>query len=484
MIKELETLVDNLLKAMIRGHEVPEEPLRLIVMTPPGSAKSTYLSKLFPPWFLAQIERFKRELTAAGRHFEPLGVLSCSHNGTMADEFGRAARNIAEGNSVVLGYNLSHDSRSVDAWSASNGGYYRAASVGSGISGRRMHLGIIDDYCGTEEDATSKLFNDKVWTWWENDFINRLQPISARVIIANHRHEDDLIGRIKAKEQNRWRIVKFCLLIQTPKQEEEDPLGRKVGEYLWPEYFTREQVEERMRNPRASGIQQQEPTPEKGEFFLAETLTTYNLDQLPQDLRYYAASDHAVSMEQNADSTCLILGGVDANDVLWILPDIFWQKAQSDRVVTEMLNAIKRRRPIIWWAEKGHISKSIGPFLRRRMIEERIYGRIDEVTPAKDKQTRAQSIQARMAMGKVRFPQTNWWPAARHELLSFPNGKHDDFVDALAHLGSGLERMTGAYRPAPEPERRLGGTERLTWGWIKESDRQKRAHREFALLDN
>ena len=56
--------------------------------------------------------------------------------------------------------------------------------------------------------------------------------------------------------------------------------------------------------------------------------------------------------------------------------------------------------------------------------------------------TRAQSIQGRMAMKKVHFPDfVPWWPRARDEILSFPLGQHDDFVDALAFLGLGLQQM-------------------------------------------
>ena len=268
--------------------------------------------------------------------------------------------------------------------------------------------------------------------------------------------------------------------------KDNDLLGRTPGELLWPEWFTQEMVRDAQKNPQPfSSLYQQDPTPEDGDFFKSEWFEPYALDELPAELRIYAASDHAVSLEQAADRTCLILGGVDAHDTLWILPDIFWKKEQSDKVVNEMLNAMRRRKPLIWWAEKGHISKSIGPFLTRRMMEERVYVRVDEVTPARDKQTRAGSIQGRMAMRKVKFPTfTSWWPEARHEMLTFPHGKHDDFVDALAHLGGGLARMTGAYRPAPEAERQLGGVERLTWKWMKESARQTERLRRMAQMDN
>ena len=45
-------------------------------------------------------------------------------------------------------------------------------------------------------------------------------------------------------------------------------------------------------------------------------------------------------------------------------------------------------------------------------------------------------------MGKVRFPTfAPWWDEAEAELLKFPSGKNDDFVDALAWLGLGLSTM-------------------------------------------
>src|SRR3546814_8628345 len=64
--------------------------------------------------------------------------------------------------------------------------------------------------------------------------------------------------------------------------------------------------------------------------------------------------------------------------------------------------------------ENELISKSFGPFLRKRMDEEKVYTPIDPVTPSKDKRARARSIQGRMQQGKVHFPRyADWWPAAK-----------------------------------------------------------------------
>ena len=77
------------------------------------------------------------------------------------------------------------------------------------------------------------------------------------------------------------------------------------------------------------------------------------------------------------------------------------------------------------------------------MAEERIYCRIEEVTPVANKVQRAQSILGRMAMNKVLFPKQSFWTQkATDELLKFPNGRNDDFVDTFAWIGMGLSRLT------------------------------------------
>jgi hypothetical protein len=99
------------------------------------------------------------------------------------------------------------------------------------------------------------------------------------------------------------------------------------------------------------------------------------------------------------------------------------------------------------------------------MLETKTFCSIIEMQPIAEKQTRAQSIQGRMAMGKVRFPERAvWWPAARDELLKFPYDAHDDFVDALAYIGLGLMLQVAAYEPRRHaPKEATEGT----FGWLK-----------------
>src|SRR5580704_11781420 len=65
---------------------------RLMVFMPPGSAKSTYVSELLPPfWF----NKFPRS-----------SIIGCSHTGELAERFGRKVRNRILQKADVLGYSL------------------------------------------------------------------------------------------------------------------------------------------------------------------------------------------------------------------------------------------------------------------------------------------------------------------------------------------------------------------------------------------
>jgi len=60
---------------------------------------------------------------------------------------------------------------------------------------------------------------------------------------------------------------------------------------------------------------------------------------------------------------------------------------------------------------------------------------IHEVRADKDKLTRSWVAQAQMEQGKVWFPPRSipWYPEIEEELLAFPVGHHDDFVDTLSY---------------------------------------------------
>jgi predicted phage terminase large subunit-like protein len=443
--------------------------LRLIITFPPRHGKSELTSRRFPAWLLGRDPY---------RH-----IMFGTYNQPFAEDYGRDVRAIMEGDQykqVFAGTTLAKGSKSADRLGTDQGGRCVFVGRGGSATGRGADFLIIDDPLKDRAEANSATIRQELWDWFNDTMSTRLMSDTGAIIIIMTRwHEDDLVGRLtdptnpyyNAEEAKQWKIINIPAIA-----EDDDILGRKPGEALWPDRFGVEYLEGfRRRNPVGfSALYQQRPTPAEGDFFKREHLIRYQPQELPKKLKIYAASDHAVGIKQTNDRNCLLIVGVDENDVIWIL-DCWWQRAKSDETVEAMISLMKRWKPIVWAAEGGHISKSIGPFLQRRMREEKVYINIREQTPAADKQQRAQAINGRAAMGMVRFPAIAPWVSdAIDELLKFPGGRNDDFVDALAHIGLLLNKLL----KAPVETVKDTGPKVGTFGWIKEeTKRQERQDR-------
>jgi len=434
------------LEAVERG-----EVTRLIINLGPRHGKSELVSKRFPTWFVGR-DPYRQ-------------VIVSSYGDDLATDFGRAGREIILSpfyQQVFPGTTLKRGSRAVDRLETTEGGVLVYRGVGSALTGYGADLGILDDPLKGRGEANSRTVRDNQWGWFLDVFMTRLMGEMARVVIVMTRwHQDDIVGRLTDPKNpyydeataRQWRVVNIPAIIETDKDERDDPFGRSKGEVLWPERIPKSfLLSQRRVNPSGfNALYQGRPSPPEGNFFKREHIKSYKAHQLPRNLRLYAASDHAVSMRQDRDPTCMGAVGVDEDNNVYILPDLVWRQIPTDVAVEAMLDLMRRHRPLLWWAEKGHISQSIGPFLRQRMLEEETYVTIDEKTPVKDKQTRAQAIQARMTMGKVFLPEfAPWYEDAVDELLNFPHGSHDDFVDFIAWIGIGLSQIVGAERTLPD----------------------------------
>lgn len=432
--------------------------LRLIVTFPPRHGKSELTSRRFPAWLVGRDPY---------RH-----VMFATYNQPFSEDYGRAVRGIIQSNSyktVFPGTSLAKGSAAADRLVTEEGGMMAFVGRGGSSTGRGADFLIIDDPLKDRAEANSAATREELWDWYNDTMSTRLMSDTGAIVIIQTRwHEDDLVGRLtdptnpkyNAEEAATWKIIDIPAIAG-----DDDALGREPGAALWPEKFGLPYLESfKRRNPVGfSALYQQKPTPEDGDFFKADMLAPYRQPDLPKNLRIYAASDHAVGIKQTNDYTCLLIVGVDEWSNVWLV-DCWWKREKSDVVVDAMIELMRKWKPLIWWAESGHISKSIGPFLFKRMREEKVYCSIREQVPAQDKVTRAQSIAGRMSMGMVRFPlHAPWHERAKQECLKFPQGRHDDFVDALAHIGLGLDRVVRAPSEKPKTNTPKVGT----MGWIK-----------------
>lgn len=415
---------------------------RLMINMPPRHGKSELASRRFPAWFL-------------GRNPSST-IISASYNSDKADEFGGEVRDIVRARSyqsLFPGVELKEDTRAKGFWRTSKGGYYIAAGVGTALTGRgtTAPIALIDDPVKDREEADSERQREKVWNWYSSVVLSRFPR--AIIVVQTRWHEDDLTGRLiadQAKGGDKWEILELPAIL-------------KDGSALWPEMYPIEQLERIKRATIArdwSALYQQRPAPDEGSYFKRDWFRWY--DTKPTALRIYGASDYAVT-DAGGDYTVHVVIGVDPEDNIFVL-DLWRGQTASDVWVQAWLDLVRQWKPVTWAEEQGQIVRSIGPFLEKRMHEERIYCRREQFASAADKPTRSRSIQARASMGKVYLPsKAVWLPDFLAELTTFPAGKNDDQVDAFGLVGRMIDDMVKAFvpkKPDPAPRRDYGGYQR------------------------
>jgi predicted phage terminase large subunit-like protein len=447
--------------------EVEKGEIQFLILTmPPRHGKSELVSRRLPAWYL-------------GRHPEE-NVVVATYNDDFAKDFGADVRGIVQSSAykqVFPDTKLQRGGSAKDRLQTTKGGMGTFVGLGGSLTGRGAHLLVIDDVIKSNEEARSKSYRDRAWDWFTKVALTRRMGRKLVIITFTRWHEDDIIGRLTDPNNEYYShaIAKKIKIIDLPAiAGSDDPLGRKEGEALWPDgpdNFDLDFLEDlRAVDPLGfEALYQQRPSVADGVLFRREHVRYYDPADLPDGLRIYCASDHAVTTNQRSDSTVLLKVGVDKQNNIYLL-DCWWRKARTDAVVEAMIEmGGGDNAPLVWWAEKGQISKSIGPFLYRRMAETHTFFNVQEVHPANDKEQRAQSIAGRMSMGYVHFPREKpWVTPAVEQLMAFPNGKHDDFVDALAYIGLGLRNMVpGSPAKHDKKPPRFG-----TLNWVKEAQRQ------------
>lgn len=405
VIGEHHKLICGALEAVERG-----DMRRLMIFMPPRHGKSELASKKFPAWYL-------------GRN-PSRQIIGASYNSDLATDFGREVRNIVNSPEYqqIFQTRLAQDSTAANRWNTSKKGAYVAAGVGTAITGRGAHLGIIDDPFKDREEADSENRREAVWKWYQSTFRTRLMPGGAILLIQTRWHDDDLAGRIlNSGGADEWEVLSL-------------PAINDSGEALWPEWWPVSELEGLRRDigeREWSALYQQKPQPDEGVFFKREWFQRY--DTLPTGVRYYGTSDYAVT-EGKGDFTELSVWATDAQTGLYLVDNWSGQTA-ADTWIERELDLIEKYQPLIWAGEAGPIRKSVEPFQARRERERGVFCRREWVPSVKDKPTRARSFQALAAAGRVHLPNTEAGERALDQLLRFPAGVYDDFVDTASLMG-------------------------------------------------
>lgn len=445
-----------LLLGKLQGVENGSVP-NLMVLMPPGSAKSTYVDVVFVPWFMARKPR--------------RNVILASYASDIAKKQGRRARQLIRSKSFsnLMDVRLKDDQHAADEWALTNGSEYMAGGLLSGITGNRAALGIVDDPLKGREAAESETIREKTWETYVDDFCSRLIPGAPQVMILTRWHEDDPAGRIlpegwdgesgifDGRDGRVWHVL--CLPAIADRTD--DPIGRKIGETLWPEWFSHEHWAPFQRNRRTwASLYQQKPTAQEGTFFRREWFRRYTPELLPKNLHIYLSSDHAPSGEENNDPSGVRVWGVDPTGDLWMLDgfrhfetlDITCERVIGNKFEGKV-GLLQKWRPFAWFPEDDNNWKAIEGFVRKAMREQGQHCVLAPISPhGADKAIKAQAFQGMASMGRVWLPVGPEGDEVLEQYLKFPGGRHDEEVDMGAIIGRALDQAHPAIVPHTKDE--------------------------------
>jgi predicted phage terminase large subunit-like protein len=429
---------------------------RLIFTMPPQEGKSWRVSRAFPLWLLHRNPDLR------------IGIVSYAEDLAVAVA-GKVRDDLASHPELQLV--VSRSTRGKGEWSIEGyqGGVI-ARGIGGGLAGRPLDVLVIDDPLKDRKEANSEVYRKRAWDWWTEVGSARLGPAAIVIVITTRWHEDDIVGRLMAEERNNpgtsdtlaWRMINIPAKAEHEEGNEKckcggagaipecagrEILGREHGEYMV-SARGRSQEEwenrERTAGPYAwSALYQGHPSPADGGILKREWFTFYS------DIRSVQRSDGtwmAVGADQvwlsvdasfkdtsESDYVCMQVWG-QRGARAWLL-DQFWDRADFNRTCRELeFLCAKWQLPNI--GGKLIEDKANGPAVIAS-LSLRVPGMIP-ISPTESKEARVHSVVPFIVAGSLEFPDPlthPWMVGLLEEATSFPNGVHDDQVDAMSQFG-------------------------------------------------
>lgn len=434
-------LIAQKLMAVERG-----EIDRLIIVVPPQHGKSELASIRFPAWFLGRNPR-KR-------------VMACSYGLTLARDFSYKSRNVmADANRWPFpNVRLADDRATSTEWDTDQGGGYSGSGMRGVLTGKGCDLLVIDDAVKGDEAADSPTQRDATWEWYTSTAYPRVRAGGAIVVIGTRWNQDDLIGRLLDAQENggdQWEVLHLPAICDS----EDDPLGRKIGEVLWPEVYTAEEINKKKANMSGrmfTAQYQGRPTELEGGTFKETWWQRYTPQTLPKMAKAEILVDSAFKTGVANDYSVFALWGTDGLGKAYLLhvwrgkwefPDLI---RKGHEVHEKAKNIVPEVTSIPLVVEDKASGQSAIQTWRKpqAQLDRRVFPALPVVAyklpPGSSKESRAEGVTGMVEGGQAFIPvQAPWLKDWLEEHNTFPNGRHDDSVDTTSMALPRLLRKQG-----------------------------------------
>ena len=425
-------------------------------------SKSLLCSVFFPVWLWVRRAETR--------------VITASYSKTLTTRDALRSRQLIEhpkfkalfGNAVQL----TDEQNRQDFYASTAKGHRLSSSPDSRVSGFDADLVVCDDLHSMAE-RNSQAERDEAWDYFETALCSRLVRSGREaVVLSGHRvHEDDVFGRLRSKyaDDGTW---SWLVLPEeyTPKFSQWfNAIGwadkRAEGELLWAEKFDAKAIAQEKKTYRHeySAIFLQEPTPAEGQLFKSEWFRTWGEESLSDgtavyvlgEKRYakdkawrFATVDTAISTSDGADWTVAqVWDSVGGN---LVLVDQLRKRLDGTKIVPALAEFYTLHQPQFLSVESEFVGRFVIDQLRQRNIVVKAFSAARHGS----KQERAVAAEIRAEAGQVWLPSAAWVADWLAEVAGFPNGSHDDVVDALSQACLLANRYQGETQPEPDAETR------------------------------
>jgi hypothetical protein len=390
----------------------PAEAIEAVIAAPPQHGKTVVAIHALVWWLIKR---------------PTLWFAYATYSQTRAESVSRQARDIALRAGLDVGGTL-------EQWTVTGGGGCNWKGVGSGLTGEPISgFLLMDDVYKGPEDSNSKVMRDKVTEWRVSVCEVRVHPGAGRLLMATRWHPDDESQRCIAEG---WRYVNLPAIAEN----DNDPLGRQLGEALWPSKRPVSHLEKIRRNPRIgeyvwAALYQGRPRPRGGTVF--GDAHWYKPSQLPkQGYRCAHGVDLAYTKRTSADRS-VILTGYAHNGFFYIVDCIVRQVRAGEFAPIGRQAQKVNPGPARWYCQGPETG--VADLLRELGFDVTAHP-----TGSADKFLRAQPAATTWNQGKILLPSgenpDEPAPLWVQEFLSVIQGftgvndARDDEADALAAL--------------------------------------------------
>jgi predicted phage terminase large subunit-like protein len=294
--------------------------------------------------------------------------------------------------------------------------------MGGGNIGHPSNVSIIDDPYGNKEEATSLIVRDKIESRFRADVISRRQEKSMVIVMHSRWHVNDLIGYIK---ENLEGVFEFSTPAISPEGKPVFPELRSID-------FLNEQ-RKIMNEEEFMALYQQSPITAGGNLFKREM---FGYGCAPEGYDYkFITADTAYKDKISNDWTVFTAFG--SKDGQLYVDDVMREKIKASEIEAKAIPFIQKHTSYgfrgAYIEPKGH-----GIYLNQKLPS------LGVVMPSEsdvieffkdrkhDKVMRANNIIPYLSNKKVIINENiTLKEVLIEEVISFPRGRHDDFVDTL-----------------------------------------------------